>query len=229
MTENQSIVEVENLYFSHSGQERPVLRGITLSLQHGEIVLMTGPSGSGKSTLLTIVGGLRHARVGRVRVLGEDLVGSPATTLLKVRRQSGYIFQYHNLLESLTTVQNICLTLELDGSLGEETRQAMARKMLDGVGLSAHYDKYPHQLSGGQRQRVSIARALVGRPRLILADEPTASLDKKSGQECVELLKNLAQEQNTTILLVTHDYRILDMATRVVYMEDGVLQAEKPQ
>jgi putative ABC transport system ATP-binding protein len=219
-------VDVNNLNFSfgEGALKRSVLKGIVLTIQAGEIVIMTGPSGSGKTTLLTILGGLRRAFEGSVQVLGTQLIDANEQTQMNIRRRTGYIFQQHNLLPPLTALQNVCMTLEPMYELNQVERNRIATTMLQSVGLGDHLNKKPAQLSGGQRQRVSIARALVHKPEIILADEPTASLDKASGHECVEILKQLAREQNTTILMVTHDYRILDMADRVIELEDGHLK-----
>ena len=220
------IIDVQHLNFSFgSGEiERPVLKDVTLSIDKGEIVLMTGPSGSGKTTFLTIVGGLRQACHGSVHVLDQQLVGSAEPVRIKIRQQTGYIFQQHNLLKALTALQNVSMALEMHDAMTEQQRLEHAAAMLDAVGLGDRMDYRPEQLSGGQRQRVSIARALVGQPKIVLADEPTASLDKQSGYEAVGILKELAKESGTTILLVTHDYRILDIADRVVELEDGVIR-----
>ncbi len=220
------VIEVHNLNFSFGSGAltQPVLKGVNITIQRGEIVLMTGPSGSGKTTLLTIIGGLRQASNGSVLILGQQLVNSTDQDKVKIRQQIGYIFQQHNLLKSLTALQNVCMTLEMQYDLTEHERQDRAERILAAVGLGDRLHHLPEALSGGQRQRVSIARALVGQPKIILADEPTASLDRQSGQEAVEILKQLAKESNTTILLVTHDYRILDIADRVVELEDGVVK-----
>ncbi|SEQ90048.1 putative ABC transport system ATP-binding protein [Nitrosomonas sp. Nm51] len=221
------IIDVNNLKFSFGSGTltQPVLNGVNLAIQKGEIVLMTGPSGSGKTTMLTIIGGLRQASNGSVVILGEQLVNSNELAKVKIRRQTGYIFQQHNLLKSLTALQNVCMTLEMYQDLTEHERQDRAQRILAAVGLEDHLHYFPEALSGGQRQRVSIARALAGQPKIILADEPTASLDRQSGHDAVEILKRLAKESNTTILLVTHDYRILNIADRVVELEDGVVKA----
>ncbi len=220
------IIDVHHLNFSFgSGEiERPVLKDVTLSIEKGEIVLMTGPSGSGKTTFLTIVGGLRQAYHGSVQVLDQQLAGSTEQVKISIRQQTGYIFQQHNLLKALTALQNVSMTLEMHDTMTERQRLDQAAAMLDAVGLSDRMHYKPEQLSGGQRQRVSIARALVGKPKIVLADEPTASLDKQSGQEAVAILKKLAKESGTAILLVTHDYRILDIADRVVELEDGIIR-----
>ncbi|SFK69118.1 putative ABC transport system ATP-binding protein [Nitrosomonas aestuarii] len=221
------VIEVHNLNYSFGSGAltQPVLKGVNITIQKGEIVLMTGPSGSGKTTLLTIIGGLRQASNGSVLILGQQLVNSSDQDKVKIRQQTGYIFQQHNLLKSLSALQNVCMTLEMQYGLTEKERQNRAERILTAVGLGDRLHHLPEALSGGQRQRVSIARALVGQPKIILADEPTASLDRQSGHDAVEILKQLAKESNTTILLVTHDYRILDIADRVVELEDGVVKA----
>jgi len=221
-----TMIEAQNLNFSYGSGElqQKVLKSVNLTIGEGEIVIMTGPSGSGKTTLLTIIGGLRHAEDGSVVVLKKQLVGSQEQTKVEVRQQTGYIFQQHNLLKSLTALQNVSMALELHNGFTEKERLQRSADMLVSVGLGDRLDHKPDQLSGGQRQRVSIARALVGNPKIVLADEPTASLDKQSGHEAVNILKQLAQDSGTTILLVTHDYRILDVADRIVELEDGIIK-----
>lgn len=221
-----TVIDVQNLSYSFGSGAlvQPVLKGITISIQQGEIVLITGPSGSGKTTFLTIIGGLRQAFNGSVVVLGQQFIHSTEHVRVKVRQQIGFIFQQHNLLKSLTALQNVCMTLEMNYQLSEQQRQDRAIAMLTAVGLEDRIHYKPDQLSGGQRQRVSIARALVGQPKIILADEPTASLDKQSGYEAVSILQKLAKESQTTILLVTHDYRILDVADRILELEDGMIR-----
>ncbi len=219
-------IDVDHLNFSFGSGAltQPVLKNVSIAIHQGEIVLITGPSGSGKTTFLTIIGGLRQASHGSVIVLDQQLINSSEQVKIKVRQQIGYIFQQHNLLKSLTALQNVSMTLEMSNSMTERQRLGRAAEMLKAVGLGDRLDYKPDQLSGGQRQRVSIARALVGQPKIVLADEPTASLDKQSGYEAVSILKRLAKEAQTTILLVTHDYRILDVADRVVELEDGVIK-----
>jgi putative ABC transport system ATP-binding protein len=220
------LIDVRNLDFSFgSGElEQPVLKNVSISIHKSEIVLMTGPSGSGKTTFLTIIGGLRNALKGSVKVFDQQLINSAEQVKVTVRRQTGYIFQQHNLLKSLTALQNVSMAIELFDGMSEKERLDRAAEMLNSVGLGDRLNYKPGQLSGGQCQRVSIARALVRRPKIVLADEPTASLDKQSGQEAVSILKQLARESGATILLVTHDYRILDIADRVVELEDGVIK-----
>ncbi|MDX2272461.1 MAG: DevA family ABC transporter ATP-binding protein [Cyanobacteriota bacterium] len=221
----EPVISVQNLdhFFGESDLRKQALYQINLEIQRGEIVIMTGPSGSGKTTLLSLMGGLRSAQMGSLKILGQEMCGATAVNRVKIRRQIGYIFQAHNLMTFLTAKQNVRMSLELHDHYLDADTDALAVAMLDAVGLGNRVDYYPDQLSGGQRQRVAIARALVARPQIVLADEPTAALDKKSGRDVVDLLQKLAKEQGCTILLVTHDNRILDIADRIVYMEDGHL------
>ncbi len=189
----------------------------------GEIVIMTGPSGSGKTTLLTLLGGLRSVQSGSLKVIGQELYGISKQKLVQTRRHNGYIFQAHNLHRSLTALQNVQMGLEVQNSLSCEELENRAAKILTQVGLGNRLYYYPDNLSGGQKQRVAIARALVSHPKLVLADEPTAALDKKTGRDVVDLMQRLAKEQHCTILWVTHDNRILDIADRIINMEDGHL------
>jgi putative ABC transport system ATP-binding protein len=202
---------------------RQVLDGIDLQLHAGEIVVLTGPSGSGKTTLLTLIGALRSLQKGNLRVLGQELAGAGTAARAKVRRGIGYVFQAHNLLDSVSARENVLLSLQLHPEMDGRERDRRAREMLAAVGLESHMESRPRQLSGGQRQRVALARALAPSPRLVLADEPTASLDAASGRAVAELLERLARQQGTSVLLVTHDSRILDVADRVVHLEDGRL------
>jgi len=212
-----------NHYFGQGQLQKQVLFDINLTILAGEIVIMTGPSGSGKTTLLTLIGGLRSAQSGSLNILGQELCGANAAQLTQARREHGYIFQAHNLHSSLTALQNVRMGLELHSELDVAEMQARSAQALEQVGLGDRLDYYPDDLSGGQKQRVAIARALVSQPKIVLADEPTAALDKKSGRDVVELMQALAKEQGCTILLVTHDNRILDIADRIIYMEDGHL------
>lgn len=217
-----------NYFFGQGDLRKQVLYDINLDLHRGQIVIMTGPSGSGKTTLLTLIGALRSLSHGSLRVLGQELVGLGNRQMVEVRRNIGFIFQAHNLFESLTAAQNVEMAVELTGNLRDKGQRAEA--MLAKVGLAdrAHYK--PASLSGGQKQRVAIARALVNHPQLILADEPTAALDKNSGRDVVTLMQKLAQEENCTILMVTHDNRILDVADRLINLVDGRLESdEQPQ
>lgn len=216
-------IHIEGLNFAYGEGElrRPVLRDVALHVRGGEVLLLTGPSGSGKTTLLTLIGALRDMQEGSCRVLGHELLRSPEWERVVLRRSIGFIFQNHNLLGFLTARQNVAMSLELDPTIPEAERLERAGAMLASVGLAGHEDKPPSKLSGGQRQRVAIARALVGHPGLVLADEPTAALDKVSGGEVAHLLRDIAKQRGTPILMVTHDPRILDIADRIVTMEDG--------
>jgi putative ABC transport system ATP-binding protein len=229
LTTTDVAIAVQNLnhYYGQGTLRKQVLCDINLTIRRGEIVIMTGPSGSGKTTLLSLMGCLRSAQEGQLSVLGEELVGADKERMTLVRRTIGYIFQAHNLLGFLTAYQNVEMALE-NHSVSAAEAAARIVEMLTAVGLEQRIHYYPHNLSGGQKQRVAIARALVGHPQLILADEPTAALDKQSGRDVVNLLQKLAREQQCTILLVTHDNRILDIADRIVYMEDGKLQNPLP-
>jgi putative ABC transport system ATP-binding protein len=219
------VVEVKQLnhYFGKGNLKKQVLFDINLQIGKGEIVLMTGPSGSGKTTLLTLSGGLRSPQEGSMRVLGVEMVGASKRQVIEVRKNIGYIFQAHNLLKALTAQQNVQMAGQLHSQMSTKEIKDRAIEMLDAVGLSDRKSYYPDNLSGGQKQRVAIARALMSHPKLVLADEPTAALDGKSGREIVEIMQKLAKEQGTTILMVTHDNRILDVADRIVHLEDGCL------
>ena len=219
------VVTIHNLNhaFGKGELRKPVLFDVDLDIYAGEIVIMTGPSGSGKTTLLTLIGGLRSVQEGSVNILGQELYGASKNELVKVRNQIGFIFQSHNLLSCLTVEQNVRMSLRLHQDILFERRNTMTTDILEAVGLGDRVNFYPDSLSGGQQQRVAIARALVSQPQLVLADEPTAALDSKSGRNVVEIMQQLAKEQGCTILLVTHDNRILDIADRIVHMEDGRL------
>ena len=218
-------IRVHGLNHSYGRGElkKQILFDVDVEIQAGEIVIVTGPSGSGKTTLLTLVGALRSAQEGSVTILGEELRRARPATLEKVRRQIGFIFQQHNLLAALTSLQNVELGIRGTGRYPRAEHRRRARDMLGAVGLGDRMGHRPDQLSGGQRQRVAIARALAAEPAIVMADEPTASLDKQSGREVVDRMKVLAKEHGTTILLVTHDNRILDIADRIVHLEDGRL------
>lgn len=243
-----------NHCFGQGDLSQQVLFDIDLDIKPGEFVLLTGPSGCGKTTLLTLIGGLRSVQDGSLRVLERDMCGLDRIGLINARRDIGFIFQAHNLLDALTAGENVSLALDLKSytpdRLHEHARELLgltldeaANRSFDGVprqvnriaraltaGLLGHLrlgdriDHKPHQLSVGQKQRVAIARALANHPRLILADEPTAALDKASSVIVIDLLKKLAQN-GSTVLIVTHDSRIMDQGDRVVTMKDGRIQS----
>jgi putative ABC transport system ATP-binding protein len=214
-----------NHYYGRDSLRKQVLFDINLQIDRGEIIIMTGPSGSGKTTLLTLMGSLRSVQTGSLSILGTELANASKEQMTLARRDIGYIFQAHNLLNFLTAYQNVEMALEIQDVTAAEADHRI-RQVLTAVGLDHRMNYYPSDLSGGQKQRVAIARALVSQPKIILADEPTAALDKKSGRDVVEIMEKLAREQDCTILLVTHDNRILDLADRIIYMEDGYLTDE---
>ncbi|MBW4669659.1 MAG: DevA family ABC transporter ATP-binding protein [Cyanomargarita calcarea GSE-NOS-MK-12-04C] len=219
------VISIQNIshYYGKGALKKQILFDINLEIYPGEIVIMTGPSGSGKTTLLSLIGGLRSVQEGNLKFLGQELSGATQEQLVGVRRNIGYIFQAHNLLGFLTARQNVQMAVELNEEIPQYEAVTKSQQILSSVGLGERINYYPENLSGGQKQRIAIARALVNSPALVLADEPTAALDKQSGRDVVELMQRLAKDQGTSILLVTHDNRILDIADRILEMEDGRL------
>ena len=200
------------------------LRGVDLDVRAGEVLLMEGPSGSGKTTLLSIMGAILRPTSGEVIVSGRDIAKLPERDLPRVRLEElGFVFQGFNLFPALTALENVAIALDIRGERGASAL-ARARTVLDEVGLGDKAKLLPRDLSGGQKQRVAIARALVGGPRIVLADEPTASLDAESGQRVMELLRSLARQDGRAVVIVTHDARTLAYADRVVRIADGRLQ-----
>jgi putative ABC transport system ATP-binding protein len=181
---------------------------------------MTGPSGSGKTSLLSLVGALRSVQEGEIQVLERNLTGLPREELVEIRRNIGFIFQAHNLFDSLSVYENVKMAMQL-GSCPPSVMRERGMAMLERLGIGHRADYKPRALSGGQKQRVAVVRALVNRPKLILADEPTASLDKESSGSVVNLLKELTVEEGCTVIMVSHDNRILEHADRIVNMVDG--------
>jgi putative ABC transport system ATP-binding protein len=216
---------VEMIY--QSGAEKfQVLSDVSLNVQTGDIQLLMGPSGSGKTTLLSILAGILTPTAGSVRLLGEEITTMSSAKLAQFRLANiGFIFQGFNLFPALTALENIEVALNLKGIRGAVARRE-AMDLLEQVGLADRAKSHPQDLSGGQKQRVAIARALAGNPKLIMADEPTAALDSRNGHAVIELLSDLAKQKGRTVLIVTHDPRIIDVADRVAYLEDGVLQAD---
>lgn len=215
-------------WYGEAALRKQVLFDIQLSVAPGEVVFLMGPSGCGKTTILTLVGALRSVQEGHVNVLGKDLFGANETDLVAARRKIGFIFQNHNLHRSLTALENVRMGIEAQGRGLPPDADARCLAMLDTVGLADHARKRQEKLSGGQRQRVAIARALVADPRIVLADEPTAALDSKTGYEVIALIRQLARDRSMSVLMVTHDNRILGLADRIIEMEDGRLKTPPP-
>jgi putative ABC transport system ATP-binding protein len=203
-----------------------VLDGCDVQVPHGEFMMLVGPSGSGKTTLLSILGCVLRATSGEVRLFDEPITGVPESHLSRLRLSYiGFIFQGHNLLASLSAEDNVAVQLQLRGYPNPNARRE-ARALLDRVHLGGKYHRRPAELSGGERQRVAIARAVAGAPPIILADEPTASLDAANGALVTELLRELARERGHTVVCVTHDNRIFSLADRIVRIEDGKILAD---
>ena len=221
--ESENILETNGLnhWFGTGEVRKQALFDVNLTLKRGSFTALMGPSGSGKTTVLTLVGCLRAVQDGSVSLLGRQLNGASEADLVALRRRLGFIFQAHNLHESLTATQNVIMGLQVHRGVPDADAQRAAAHALGLVRLSDRIGYLPGNLSGGQKQRVAIARALVGNPALVLADEPTAALDKDSAAEVVDLLKRMGAARGTTTLLVTHDNRILDRADRILTLEDG--------
>jgi putative ABC transport system ATP-binding protein len=203
------------------------LFNIDLQIAKGKLTTLMGPSGSGKTTLLTLIGCLREIQEGSVQLLGQELHGASTNTLHALRRRLGFIFQAHNLHGSLTALQNVRMGLEVHDDVPRSEFDAAAAHILSQLGLGDRLNYLPAKLSGGQKQRVAVARALVGNPDVVFADEPTAALDRESGLKAVQILKRLGEVRGTTTVMVTHDNRILDLADRILQMEDGRIVDEK--
>jgi putative ABC transport system ATP-binding protein len=214
------VVRDVNHYFGQGESRKQALFENRLVAYPGEMIIMTGPSGSGKTTLLTLIGALRSLQEGSLTFNGREYLGMPKDEQVRMRHGIGFIFQAHNLFESLTALENVRLATELV-SPAERARNGPPEKLLEALGLGHRLHYKPANLSGGQRQRVAVARALINRPKLILADEPTAALDKESGRTVVNLIQSMCRDHGTTALIVTHDSRILDVANRIVNMVDG--------
>ncbi len=202
-----------------------VLHGIDLEIQRGELVALIGPSGSGKTTLLNLLGLLDRPTAGRIEVLGQDIDQLDETALTRLRGQTlGFIFQFHHLLPALTAVENVALPLAIEiGRLTDDHRRR-ARQLLEQVGLGARADAFPSELSGGQQQRVAAARALLRRPALVLADEPTGNLDTKTADELFEQMRRFHREEGVAFLIVTHDPRLAERCDRKITLVDGRIE-----
>lgn len=226
MRQNSSyVVHAQSIYYSFSalGSDSAVLHNVSLTIAPGEFVALSGPSGCGKTTLLTLIGGLRSLQSGLLTVLGHELGSCSARQLLALRQQIGMVFQSHHLMDFLTVSQNVQVAMDVKPSVTVRHRRERADLILAELGLRDKLDCFPSMLSGGQKQRVAVARALVNRPSLILADEPTASLDRRNGREIIRLMRDRARLDGVSVLLATHDPRILDMADRVIEIDDGCI------
>jgi putative ABC transport system ATP-binding protein len=222
----EPLISIDGLshWFGDGSVRKEVLHDVSVDFYPGEVVIIMGPSGAGKTTLLSLAGALRSVQSGSIRLGGVELRGAKPGTLVHTRRRIGFVFQAHNLVESLTICENVQIALAVDLDVGPKTSRQRALELLSRVGLAEFAHKMPRQLSGGQKQRVAIARALVRSPQIIMADEPTAALDRHSGREIVKLLQYLAREMQCAVLLVTHDNRILDVADRILTLEDGRIE-----
>lgn len=230
MEQQDIIVEIKNLFKSYrrGSQIIPVLQDINLSIEKGEFLALMGPSGSGKSTLLNLIAGIDKADSGMIHVAGTDISGLSETELAAWRsRTIGFIFQFYNLIPVLTAFENVELPLLLTG-LSKKERRSHANTALEVVNLSDRMDHYPGQLSGGQQQRVAIARAVVTDPFILVADEPTGDLDRKSAKEVLDLMARLNSDLEKTIIIVTHDPRAAEKAHIIKHLDKGVLN-EHPQ
>ena len=227
MSNRESAVIAKQLS-KHYGEGNTYVRALaeaSFEIQSGEVVALLGPSGSGKSTLLTILGLINVPDTGDLEIGGEAVIsaGELVGDTNRIRRQQlGFVFQRSNLIPFLTAEENVRLVLELDG-VSRSAATKRAREILDTLGVGDRGKHYPVELSGGQQQRVAIARALIHEPSLVLADEPTASLDKERGRQVMELFQNAARERGAAVLVVTHDHRSLDLVDRTLEIEDGIL------
>lgn len=230
---SKAAISVQNLnhWFGSGEARKQAIFDVNLEVEVGKLTILMGPSGSGKTTLLTLIGCLRDVQDGSALLLGEELNGASEDQLVSLRQRLGFIFQAHNLHESLTARQNVRMGLEVHSSrkaiANARSFDAAAAHMLALVGLEDRLDYLPGNLSGGQKQRVAVARALIGNPKIVFADEPTAALDKQSGSNVVRMLKQLGEERGTTTVMVTHDNRILEMADRILTMEEGRIVDDK--
>ncbi|MGE3342071.1 MAG: ABC transporter ATP-binding protein [Vicinamibacterales bacterium] len=221
------LVRVSNVhkYYTRGSERIDVLQGVNLDVPEGDFLALMGPSGSGKTTLLNLMGGIDQASSGRIEVKGVNIAGLSAAHLSRWRAQHiGFVFQLYNLLPVLTAEKNVELPLLLTKLSGAERKKRVGIA-LKVVGLAERARHYPRQLSGGQEQRVGIARAIVTDPTLLLADEPTGDLDRKSGDEILDLLQSLNRDHNKTIIMVTHDPRAAERAKRVIHLEKGLLMS----
>jgi putative ABC transport system ATP-binding protein len=225
-----AILEFDDVVKSYGSGTTEVraLRGVSLAVEEGEFVAVMGPSGCGKSTLLHLAGALETPSAGSIQVAGQELAGLDAAGRGRLRRLDvGFVFQRLNLIPALSAIENVMLPLELTG-VNSRSARTLAIESLEAMGLDEKLDRYPDDFSGGQQQRIAIARAVVGQRRLLLADEPTGSLDTASGDEVIELIAALPERHGTAVVLVTHEPRFASWADRVVFLRDGRIVDETP-
>lgn len=225
-----SLVRLENVskIYRTNGIEFPALAGVTFFVDNGEFLSIAGPSGSGKTTALNIIGCLDKPSGGSIFLDEVDLSNKKSTKLANIRRHSiGFIFQTFNLIPILTAFENVEFPLILKGDMDQKERKALVEEILTDVGLKGFIHRKPSQMSGGQQQRVAIARALVKKPKLILADEPTANLDSKTGKEVLELMLQLNERTGATFIFSTHDKMVMDFAHRLIRLKDGQIESDE--
>lgn len=218
----ENIVEIHNLQKSFDNGKITALNGINLEIKRGEFVSIIGPSGSGKSTLLNMIGALDKADTGSIVVSGNDLIQKRDLSEFR-SREIGFIFQLHNLIPNLSVLENVEIPM-YEKNMSSSQMRKRALELLEYVGLSDKLKRKPTELSGGERQRVAIARALANEPSIILADEPTGSLDSKTGTMILNRLKDLHEKENVTLIMVTHDLDVASLADRTIRVLDGKIQ-----
>jgi putative ABC transport system ATP-binding protein len=223
MASGTILARVSGLSYRYAPHEPIVLRDISLTIRGGEIVVLTGPSGSGKTTLLSLLGMLRRVEPGHIRLFDTDVGGASALEIAALRRRVRFIFQKHYLLRSLTALQNVIAGVVANATTDRHSDETSALGLLTALELGDHISKWPDQLSVGQQQRVAVARSLVGLPDLLLADEPTASLDRTSGRLVIDRISETARTRRCGVLISTHDDRIMDVATTRIQISDGML------
>ena len=225
MNNSENIIEIKGLKKSYDNGQIKALNGIDLEIKKGEFVSIIGPSGSGKSTLLNMIGALDTASEGSINVAGIDLTQTKDLSTFR-SHEIGFVFQLHNLIPNLTVLENVQIPM-LETSISSKAMEQRALELLKSVDLEDRVNQKPTKLSGGERQRVAIARALVNHPSIVLADEPTGALDSKTGDIILDLLKNLHKEENVTLVMVTHEPYVANMADRIITVRDGNILEEK--
>jgi putative ABC transport system ATP-binding protein len=230
MERDMSIAKLENIHkVYHIGKiDFPALRGISFSIEEGEFLSIAGPSGSGKTTVLNLLGCLDKPSQGKIFLEEKDITALPTAKLADVRRKNiGFVFQTFNLIPVLTAMENVEFPLILEGQLDTKERHQVTEEILTEVGLKDFLHRRPNEMSGGQQQRVAVARALVKKPKLVLADEPTANLDSVTGEEILQLMLELNQKTSTTFVFSTHDKMVMDFARRIIRLRDGKIESDQ--